>query len=825
MRIAMMAGWLGLWLLIGAAAPVWGEYVPPAGENDLTHSATVAVSRTHQAWLSEAQSQIRAGELAQAIERLQNLLDAEPVFLANGSVLENSRAAAGRLLQSLPAAWILRYEEQFGGAARAKFSKALIKNDLSALGEVADRFPMTQAGMRALRLSAVWHFDHGEYLPAAAAFDRIDHAQSLSPAEVRRWVTALSRLGLIAEARQIAAKYRKELLLAEPVGVGGLFPQEPSSPPPSGTPVWTPVWKQESELPAAAAKHLKLMQEELRLRGFVSLASDSPLIVQDLVIVRHPREWTAYDRETGKVRWRKSAESNTVELADNPNLMANPGFRQMIARQLALGAFADRNAGTMTTDGRRIFAVLHDHAHDGFTNVPSLNLNKNFMEDWNGRRLACSQLLAIDAATGKELWRVPEFLPHRDPALPKFSGLIRDPRPDVFYAGPPTPLGGSLYIIAQKDREIRLDVLSAKTGETSWSLPLATAALPVLKDPMRRRLACPVVFHGGLLLCPTGAGAIAAVDPHSRTCRWIVRYPREDVPALSPGDWPGGNQNVLAGADRWWTGWRDVDVIVNDGVVLVASPESEHLLAVSLRTGKPMWKQARGDGLFISDGPPGQVLVIGSQSIRSVNAGTGKTVWDLPTSLPAGRGATIRTKQGSEYLLPLQAGGVLRIDPLRKTARRTFPAESLPMGNLTVEGETIIGQTYDQVLRWAPLKSEPEPSDDPTQQLAWAKNFREGGRFREAANVLRELSAKPSSPADVQTELQNTLLAELAAHPATRCSNRSRVGTRVGRGGDSHPGLSSLGRSGTAQRASFGFAGVLAQNARAKPGGHDEFFF
>ncbi len=763
MRIVMLAGWIGLGLLIAVATPLWGEDVPPTGENDLTHSATVAVSRTHQAWLTETEAQIRAGEFAAAIERLQSLLDAEPVFLANGSTFENSHAAAGRLLQSLPAAWLMRYEDRFGGEARAEFSKALQKNDLSALGEVADRFPMTQAGMCALRLSAVWHFDHGDYLSAAAVLETLNRnstGKGLHPAEVRRWVTALSRLELIAEARRIAEKYQKELSVAKPGSVVA-SPEESPSPPPSGT----PVWKHESKLPAAAAKHLKMMEQELGLRGFVPLASASPLIVQDLVIARHRREWTAYDRETGRVRWRKSAESNTVELADNPNLMANAGFQQMIARQLALGAFADRNAGTMSTDGRRIFAVLHDHAHDGFTNVPSLNLNKNFMEDWNGRRLSCSQLLAFDAATGKELWRVPEFLPDRDPALPKFSGLIRDPRPDVFYVGPPTPLGGSLYIIGQKDREIRLHVLSTTTGEVQWSLPLATAAVPLLKDPMRRRLASSVVFRGGLLLCPTGAGAIVAVDPHSRTCRWIARYPREDIPAISPGAWPGANRNVHAGADRWWTGWRDVHVIVKDDAVLFCSPESEHLLAVSLSTGKPLWKQSRDDGLFPADGPPGQVFIIGSQSVRCVRTETGKTLWRLTTPMPAGRGVMIGTQQGREYLLPLQAGGVLRIDPLHKTARRTFPSDSLRMGNLVAKGETIIGQTYDQVVRLAALKIEPEPPDDPTQQQAWANIVREAGRFREAANVLRGLSSKQSPLAGVQTALQKTLLAELTAHP------------------------------------------------------------
>ena len=173
MRILAMAGYMGLGVLIGYAAPLLAEDSPFSGAKDLSHSATVAVSRTHQAWLSEAEAQIRAGEFAAAIERLQSLLDAEPVFLPQGSGFENSHAAAGRLLQSLPAQWLTRYDDQFGGTARATLSKALLKGNFPALRELAERYPMTAAGFETLKLSAMWHFDHGEYLPAAAAFQAV----------------------------------------------------------------------------------------------------------------------------------------------------------------------------------------------------------------------------------------------------------------------------------------------------------------------------------------------------------------------------------------------------------------------------------------------------------------------------------------------------------------------------------------------------------------------------------------------------------------------------------------------------------------------------
>ncbi len=752
---------LGVGLLCGHAALLVAEETPERAEKDLSHSAAVAVSRTHQAWFREAETQIQAGEYAAAVERLHALLVAEPVFIPQGSGYENSRAAARRLLQSLPGEWLARCEDQFGDAARVKFSEAIRKRDFAALGEVAETYPMTQVGFEAIRLSAVWHFDHGEYLPAAAALQTAsEHPRrrnrktgGLTSADVRRWIAALTRLGLFAEAERVAEQYHATVPAVQ------TSPRSAVS-----IPSATPMWKNNADLPAAAAKHLERMEEELRQRGFVPLAGATPLIVKDLVVVRHLEEWAAYDRETGAVRWRKSAETNTVELAGNRNLMANPGFRQMIARQLGTAAFADRSAGTMTSDGSRVFAVLHDHAHEGLTNVPALHLNRNFMEDWNSRRLSCSQVIALDLARGRVLWRVPEFLPHQDPALPKISGLIRDPRPDVFYLGPPTPVGGSLYVVGQKGREIRLDVLSAETGETKWSLPLATAAASLLKDGMRRRLACPVVAHRGLLLCPTGAGVLAAVDPHSQTCRWIARYPREDTPVLSPGGFPAGNPNVHAGTDSWWNGWRDVNLIVEDDAAILCSPESEHLFAVSLSTGAVLWKQPRGDGLFIASGPAGQPLVIGSQSVRALSAKTGRVLWQKSIPLPAGRGATLHADEGSEYLLPIQNGGVLRIDPLRKTARPTFPAGLPPMGNLAAAGETIVGQTNDRVVRLAPLKPESPPPDVAAGQLAWAKTQREAGRFREAAAMLRQL-ATPTPSAGVEAERQETLLAEVAAHP------------------------------------------------------------
>ena len=319
-------------------------------------------------------------------------------------------------------------------------------------------------------------FDRGEFVPAAAGFRAIsEHPFSRQiqnrgtiSADALRWAVSLSRLGHSAEARQIAEKHRIKLRILEP---------KPKPETVSTLPSGNAIWSQTSPFPSAIEEILRSQYAEIAQRGFLPLSSFTPLVVGDLVISRGLAEVTACHRKTGAIVWRKSLESQTIQLAGQQGMLANPQFRRMLSRQLAAQAFADRNAGTLSSDGSRVFAVLTNHTHDGFTDVSSSAFDDNLMENGN------CQLLALDAATGKELWRQPRFLPHRDPALPRLSGGIRDPQSNIFFFGPPLVLDHSLYIIGQKDREIRLYRLAAETGEIAWSLLLANAELPLGKDP------------------------------------------------------------------------------------------------------------------------------------------------------------------------------------------------------------------------------------------------------------------------------------------------------------------------------------------------------
>ncbi len=687
------------WILVGICS--W-QLASLANGEDFSRSAAVEVSRVHQAWLSEAENCLEAGEMDFALDRLQSLLDSDQALIPRGeAAYENSQSAARRMLESLPAEGLARYEEKFGGIARAKLLAARETHDFTAICKVAEQYPLTKAGYEALRTSAAWLFDQGEFLAAAAAYQAISEhpftQPNMRPADVMRWAVALSRLGMTEEAGQVTKRYRNELRKfenqfqmmgvaevdrREPPGtikLGASLRSDPSHP--LVLPSSEVLWEHAASLPDAAEGLLREVQEQLAQRGFSPLANSSPVVAGDLVIARSLNGVTAYDRTTGMIRWRMPLESYSVELAQNPHLTENPKLRETISGQLAAFALADRNAGSLTSDGRRVFLTLTDRVSDPLA------------------KKAPAQLLALDNQTGQELWRFP---------TQGTGDNSIDPEHDLFLFGPPTPLGSSLYLIGEQNHEIRLVVLSPKTGSIQWSVSLGMTGWPVSKDRIRLRWACPVVYSGGLLLCPTGAGAMAAVDPHLRSCRWVCRYARKDFPLPNPNDWLLGMGSQNERPDDWWTGGRDVCLVVHQETAVLLSPESHRLHAVSLPSGKPLWTLPRGDGLFLSPAIGHRILLVGSQSVRFINLDQGKIEKTLSTPKPGGRGVRVSHSDGPKYLLPLAAGGVCAIDLISQTPERTFPAFPMPGGNLVIDGETILMQTHDRVLRLAPWKGEPQ---------------------------------------------------------------------------------------------------------------------
>ena len=84
-------------------------------------------------------------------------------------------------------------------------------------------------------------------------------------------------------------------------------------------------------------------------------------------------------------------------------------------------------------------------------------------------------------------------------------------------------------MIAELAGDIILVCLDPETGNELWRQQLlAVESGGIEADPIRRIAGSMPTYHDGILICPTGAGAIVAIDLADRMIRWGVSFPRND---------------------------------------------------------------------------------------------------------------------------------------------------------------------------------------------------------------------------------------------------------------------------------------------------------
>lgn len=234
-----------------------------------------------------------------------------------------------------------------------------------------------------------------------------------------------------------------------------------------------------------------------------------------------------------------------------------------------------------------------------------------------------------------------------------------DPLAGVFFLGPPTCVGGRLYVLGVAASELRLYGLRPRPETGDFAVDFAQPLLVPpedIRDATWRRLAgISPAYAGGLLVCPTASGAVAAFDPLRRRLAWAAAYRSPDTvererpaglipirrPSLSkPAAWRSG------ASDRW----VDSCVASVSGRVLVTPRDGDELLCLSLVDGTRLWSRPRGDGLYVDAVAGGRCLVVGRQSVRAVDLATGNDAWPraVATPQPSGRGVRV----GSVYHLP-----------------------------------------------------------------------------------------------------------------------------------------------------------------------------
>src|SRR5262249_6646083 len=130
-----------------------------------------------------------------------------------------------------------------------------------------------------------------------------------------------------------------------------------------------------------------------------------------------------------------------------------------------------------------------------------------------------------------------------------------------------------------------------------------TKDLKLIQDPLRRVQACHLAFGEGILVVPTNAGAVFAIDLLNGSLAWAYPYREkgsEEAPPNIPRNAqppPGGRgpNGRLVKPIPAESHWQVTAPIIQDGRVVFTAPDAKGLHCVNLRDGSPVWSLPRRD--------------------------------------------------------------------------------------------------------------------------------------------------------------------------------------------------------------------------------------
>ncbi len=351
-----------------------------------------------------------------------------------------------------------------------------------------------------------------------------------------------------------------------------------------GTPLLNLRWRVDVESEQKTLQEgLRQQEAEYRQHGFNVLAGLHPLAVGDVVVMRTTKKLMGVEFGTGKRSWEAAIDEEEPE---TPQQNQFGGFNPYGLRNMSLPAlygiriWDDAAYGTMSSDGKLVFAL--EKLNLGLMTQYNAMMFGGIQSGPGGSR-STNVLAAYEVSGGKLSW-------HRggpDDEYPK-DGLQ-----DAFFLGPPLPLRGQLYAIAEIKDEIRLVALDAANGHLLWSQQLAMVEQGVMQDPVRRLAGVSPSYADGVLICPTGSGCVVAVDLATRSLLWGYVYPhgdqqnnihrwRQAVPQIAMAF-----ANYQGPPPRWLDG----TAVIVKGRVLLTPAEADMLYCLNLADGKPAWKE------------------------------------------------------------------------------------------------------------------------------------------------------------------------------------------------------------------------------------------
>jgi outer membrane protein assembly factor BamB len=771
----------------------------PAPEEDHWHHNLVR-ERPIEVRLRTARNELTAGHVTEALLQLQAILDCdEDVFvrLESQAVPAGAQFLADQVLGSLSGEAREAYETLHGSEARRLLSAARASGDHQQIIAVARRFFHTQAGQEAGVFLAHYWRDHGNDELAAACWQRLldepAHRQRLEPAQLAAAAWCFHRRGqsdltgrvtarLAGQSFRLAGRdiapgeWNAALASAPPAGAresGEVVCGSPGrngvlagSMPALGRPIWSVSLAGENS--QHVAELARASEAYFRQNGLPVGAAHFPLVLDDRVVFRDFEGIRAVSVRTGELLWfypaasslsREIQSRNGIPAEGNPD--PNDQMRSLVGNCLL---------GMLAADSRRVFAIDQ-------IEVDALPLSSSFSSEMPaGPRRQSNTLIALALAPGagdsgeapRALWTI------GGPRLREEDSAGRLPLAGHYFFGPPLPLADRLFAVSEFEQQLYLTCLDSASGSLVWSQALCSVPQPIGTDLHRRELVCSPSYGEGVLVAPTQAGMLIAVDPITGRLLWAASHDDSE---------PRHRQQMSAYpySSRRRYGHRGYTnlPLIHKGRVVFLPAHSEFVHCVDLHTGRIRWRVPREDFEWLSATEhvaavaDGTVLLVGRRRCRGLDLETGAERYSLRLgSSPAGRGVRL----GRQYHVPLEEGRVIAIDVATgQPGGWSRAADPTALGNLVAAGELVVSMSRTSLAAWpqaepelARLRRALESPEVPVETvLAAAKLELALGRPAQARAHLAKLprSAPTEARAATIRELKREILLTRLADP------------------------------------------------------------
>jgi outer membrane protein assembly factor BamB len=604
----------------------------------------------------------------------------------------SATSVAERMLLDEPA-FLADYRTQFDHEAAAELKEA--GEDSARLASVMRRFFLTRSGAEAAERLATIMLDSGRPNLALVYLDRILDGpahQSLHTPTLKLKYAAAQKL--VGEAKGKTEPDAEVLFAGKPTKLAELVAQLerpkateaevlPDWPLPTGNPSRTAqtsgglplLGAEQASLSRPISNNKKLIAQFERVadrnrhHNRATYYGGQPIIVGDAAYARTCRGVEALDLRTGESLWPTIyKDGDPIDEQEYQFDEWEDAGRAINSASLESFFLGNTLYGTLTSDGKRIYLIDELYVQPGSYNLFVMGRDKS-----DPTRRTCNRLTALDPATGKPLWRLGGSEARK----------ANDPNGQLFFFGPPTPVGDKLYVIAELQSEVGLWELDPATGRPTWKQRLILMNRRVDADPFRRSQTCTVVVSEGVAICPTNTARLFAVDLVSKTVLWERDFDAD----LSQRTYLNFNFiDVVPPPEN--PPLADPPIIVG-GKVVFQGPNLKGVHCLELRNGNSIWRKERSDFQHVAGVIQRKVVLVGNGRIRALNLDDGEEAWSASTPAPSGRGVFANGR----YLLPTERGDCLAIDIA--TGKPTGTSLSIdnpnrPLGNLAARGNALV---------------------------------------------------------------------------------------------------------------------------------------